>query len=202
MQIYVGQDGDRQQSYQAQPVCADLDGAGFCGVGGSDLFELPKSATRLETLDEPGFDKGLVLEAGSLEIMSSDSSNLASAWSGSRPGDELLTLGDESKAELGFKSFDRSPISSEGSQRIDDFNAIVVELDARVDEEGPDRDVNGADGQEKSRQLVPNFSHQGGNDSQKSYEAGTDAGIEGDLWSNRVHESNLISTSTKDARGN
>jgi hypothetical protein len=134
--------------------------------------------------------------------MASDSSDLSSAWTGGRPGDEFFTLGDESKAELGFKTFDRSPISSENAKGIDDFNAIVIELDARVDEEGPNGDVNCADGQEKSWQVVPNASHQGGNNSQESYEAGADSGIEGDLWSNRVHQSNLISNSTKDARGN
>ena len=90
MQIDVGQTGYYQESDNTQPVCADVDGFGFCGVAGSNLFELPKGAARFETVNQSGLDESLVLEASSLEVMFRDSANLSAARSWGRPGDELL----------------------------------------------------------------------------------------------------------------
>lgn len=198
MQIDVGQTGYYQESDNAQPVCADVDGLGFCGVAGSNLFELPKGAAGFETLNQSRFDESLVLEASSFEVMLGNSANLPSARSWGGPGNELLASGDYGQAEFGFKAFDGSPISLENSQRVDDNDALSVVTDVRVDEEYPDTQVDGSDRAEQARQLSPSPSKNRWDYGQEGNNASANPGVEADLGSNGVHDS-IIPTKSSPA---
>ena len=198
MQIDVGQTGYYQESDNAQPVCADVDGFGFCGVAGSNLFELPKGAARFETVNQSGLDESLVLEASSLEVMFRDSANFSPARSWGRPGDELLGGGHYGQTEFGLKTFDSAPISFEDSQRVDHNYTLSVVTDAWVDEEHPNAQVNGSDRADQAGQLSPSASENSGDYGQKGHDASAYPGVEADLGSNGVHES-IIPTKSSPA---
>jgi hypothetical protein len=198
MQIDVGQTGYYQESDNAQPVCADVDGLGFCGVAGSNFFELPKGVASFETLNQSRFDESLVLEDSSLEVMLGDPANLPSARSWGRPGDELFGSSHYGQAEFGFKAFDRSPISLEDSQRVDDNDALSVVPDVRVDEEYPDAQVDGSDRAEQARQLSPSSSKNRWDYGQEGNNASANPGVEADLRSDGFHDS-IIPTKSSPA---
>ena len=205
MQIDVSQTGYDQESSQAQPVCADLDGSGFCGVQGSNLFELPKSASRFEAVNEARLDEGLVLEAGSLQIMLGDSANFSAARGWGRPGNELLVAGNYGETEFGFEAFDGGPICFEDAQWVDDNDLLGVVNDSRVDEKNPNREIDGGNCAEQTWKVTPGASNNGWDDARQGYESSADSGVKADLGSDGVHVSNYpyeIFTSTKDARGN
>jgi hypothetical protein len=198
MQIDVGQTGYYQESDNAQPVCADVDGFGFCGVAGSNLFELPKGAARLETVNQSGFNESLVLKASSLEVMSRDSANLAAAWSWGRPGNELPVGSNHGQAEFGLKTFDSGPVGPEYTQRVHNNHALSVVADAWVDEEHPNAQVNGSDRADQAGQLNPSASENSGHYGQKRHDASANSGVEADLGSNGVHDS-IIPTKSSPA---
>ncbi|MEY4043647.1 MAG: hypothetical protein RL529_1214 [Actinomycetota bacterium] len=198
MQIDVGQTGYYQESDNALPVCADVDGFGFCGVAGSNLFELPKGAARFETVNQSGLDESLILEASSLEVMFRDSANLSPARSWGRPGDELLGGGHYGQAEFGLKTFDSGPVGFEDSQRVHNNHTLSVVADAWVDEEHPNAQVNGSDRADQAGQLNPSASENSGHYGQKRHDASANSGVEADLGSNGVHDS-IIPTKSSPA---
>ena len=198
MQIDVGQTGYYQESDNTQPVCADGDGFGFCGVAGSNLFELPKSGAGFETVNQSGFDESLVLEASSLEVMLGDSANLSAARSWGRPGDELLAGSDYGQTEFGLESSYGSPVSFENAQRVHDDHAFDVITDSRVDEKHPDAQINGGNSADQPWQVVPSASEKSGHYGQESNDASAYPGVEADVRSDGVHES-IIPTKSSPA---
>ena len=198
MQIDVGQAGYYQESDNAQPVCADVDGFGFCGVAGSNLFELPKSAAGFENLNQSWFDESLVFEASSLEVMLGDSADLSAAGSWGRPSDELLIGSNQGETEFGLETGYGSPLGFENSQRVHHNHAFGVVTDARVYEKHPDGQVDGSDRADQARQLSPSASKNRWDDGQERNEAGANSGIETDLRSDGVHDS-IIPTKSSPA---
>ena len=200
MQTDVGETRYCQESDNAQPVCADLDGVGFCSVSGSNLFELPIGASRFEAVHQSGLDESLVFEARSLEIVPRDSANLTATRSWRGPSDKLLGASDHSEPEFGLEVFDRKPISLEDSQRVYDNNSISGVTDAWVDEENPNGQVDGRNHADQSRKLTPGSNSHGWNDGQEGCDASADSGVEADLWSNGVHASIIPTKSSTAAK--
>jgi len=190
MQTQVSQSERSNQGSNAQPVCAD-DGM-FCGVEGfaSNLVELPIDASGFRVMGQAGFDELELLEARAPELMPVDAAHLSAARGWSRPGDEFLGLGDKGEAEFGFKTLDGTPVGPQHSNWISDDNSVVIELDARADDEQPDQDVDRGQTQGKTRQTGPALRNHGADQAQQGNQPHANSGVEADFWSNSSHELN------------
>ena len=188
MQIYVGEQRYRQDAGKGQPVNADLDARILGGVLATQFFELPVGVSRFEATDEARFHELMVRELGSLQIALFDAADFAAAWGGSRPGDELLALGNEGQAEFGFEALDGTPARSEYSKRVRDHDSVFVKLNVRVDENQPHRDVDDRQRAEQAWQFGPGAGKHRWNDGQKRNEPGSDCRVKADLRSNGSHD--------------
>ena len=188
MQTQVSQDQSYEQGGNAEPICAD--GELFCGVSGvaSNFLELPINTAGLRVMGEAGFNELELLEAGALEVVPSDSLDLATAWGRGRPSNEFLGFDHEGESELGFEAFDGSPVSAQNSDRIGHDDSRLVKFDIRADNEEPNQDVDGSQTEDETRQVVPGLSRNRTDQSKQGHDADADSGVEADLRSNSSHE--------------
>lgn len=192
MQIDVGEQRDRQDASQSQPVWADSDARVLGDALAAQLFELPVCVARVEASNETRFDELVFSQFGSPQVALVDSSNFSATWSWSRPSHELLALGDESQAKLGFETFDCAPLGAENAKRVDHHDSVFIKLNARVDEHQPNQDVNDGQRAKQAWQLSPSAGKNRWNNGQKSDQARADRGVQADLRSNGSHGFNYL----------
>jgi hypothetical protein len=116
-----------------------------------------------------------------------DATSLDSGWTRSRPTDKLSTRPQNGEAKPGLEALDGRPISFENAERVSDLEAILVELDSRLDEEQPDGNVEERQHCEQVRNLAQFSGDEGRNNCASGHESGSDNCVSSDAWSNDVH---------------